>query len=101
MKNFKILILFALVVLLFSSCAHTIDVQTCVEGTKIYGFWNGLWHGMISGLTFIGSLFNDDISVYAVNNNGGWYDFGFLWGVAAALGSSSTTYVKNNRRSRR
>lgn len=98
MKNFKIFLLIALIMVLFSSCAHTVDIGACVEGTKEYGFWNGLWHGMISGLTFIGSLFNDNVSVYAVNNNGGWYDFGFLWGVAAALGSSSTTYTQTKRR---
>lgn len=99
MKNFKLFLLFLLLIVLFSSCAHTIDIQNCVEGTKVYGFWNGLWHGMISGITFIVSLFNDDIAVYAVNNNGGWYDFGFLLGVSGSLGSSSrTVYIKNKKR---
>jgi len=79
---------------LFSSCIHVLPLQDCVEGTKVYGFWNGLWHGIIAGLSFIGSLFNHDIAVYAVNNNGGWYNFGFLLGVGAWAGSSTRTVYK-------
>ena len=45
------------------------------------GFWFGLWHGFIFPVAWIGSLFTDDIAVYAVPNNGGWYDFGFFLGV--------------------
>ena len=73
-----ILILTAL--LLLGSCADSQTVSECVTGSS-YGFWGGLWHGMISGISFIGSLFFEDISVYALNNNGGWYDFGFLAGI--------------------
>jgi hypothetical protein len=36
---------------------------------------------MISGFSFVGSLFDDDIVVYAVNNNGHWYDFGVVGGL--------------------
>ena len=47
------------------------------------GFWQGLWHGIIAPIAFIVSLFVDRINVYEVCNNGGWYDFGFLWGISA------------------
>jgi hypothetical protein len=30
--------------------------------------------------SFIGSIIWDDVAIYAVNNNGGWYDFGFIGG---------------------
>jgi len=43
----------------------------------------GLWQGLISPLTFIVSLFTDDVSIYEVHNNGGWYDFGFILGIGA------------------
>ena len=46
------------------------------------GFWLGLWQGLISPITFLISLFNNDVNVYEVNNNGNWYDFGFMLGVA-------------------
>jgi hypothetical protein len=85
MKNAKTILLIALILVLFTSCAHVQPDVTCLTG-KVYGFWNGLWHGMIAGITFIGSLFMDDVAVYAINNNGGWYDFGFLLGVSGSLG---------------
>lgn len=95
----KTLLLIALVAVLFlTSCHHVVDVQSCVAGTKVYGFWNGLWHGMIAGFSFIGSLFDHTISVYAVNNNGGWYNFGFLLGVGAWTGSSGVRYSSSRRK---
>ena len=97
-NKFKTFLLLALIVVLFTSCAHVVPVQECIQGTKVFGFWNGLWHGMIAGLTFIGSLFNHDIAVYAVNNNGAWYNLGFLMGAGASLGSSRTVYVYRKKR---
>ena len=38
------------------------------------GFWLGLWQGLISPVTFVVSLFNPDVNIYEVNNNGNWYD---------------------------
>ena len=49
------------------------------------GFWLGLWQGLISPITFVVSLFTDDVSIYEVNNNGNWYDAGFIFGVACAF----------------
>jgi hypothetical protein len=40
-----------------------------------------LWHGIIAPASFVVSLFSDNVAVWAVNNNGGWYTFGFLIGV--------------------
>ena len=93
-KNLFILLVFAAVMLLFAGCAHQVDVSTCVAGTKEYGFWNGLWHGLIAPITFIGHLFNNDIAVFATNltGNGGWYYFGFLLGVGGlGFGGSSAS----------
>jgi hypothetical protein len=67
--------------MIMTGCAHSIDVQACVPPNEpVLGFWYGTWHGIISGFSFIGSLFDSSISVYAVNNNGAWYDFGFVGG---------------------
>jgi hypothetical protein len=35
--------------------------------------------------SFIGSLIWDDVAVYAVHNNGAWYDFGFVGGFFIML----------------
>jgi hypothetical protein len=34
------------------------------------------------------SLFDDDVAIYEMNNNGGWYDLGFLMGVGGSWGSA-------------
>jgi len=88
MKNyFKMFLLFAVAILLFSSCAQTEPVQSCIASTSVvHGFWFGLWNGMTVGFSFIGSLFNKTIAIYAINNNGGWYDFGFVLGVGGLGG---------------
>lgn len=84
--------------LTFSSCAETVDVGKCLPADgKIYGFWNGLWHGMISWFSLIGSLFTDNISVYAFNNNGGWYNFGFLLGASSTLGTGCSGAKKTKK----
>ena len=81
-------VLAIIVLLSLSSCADVgINEAGFVTGHE-YGFWGGLWHGIIAPFSFFGSLIWDDISMYAVNNNGGWYDFGFVLGVGG-LGFSS------------
>lgn len=69
-----------LLVFLATSCAEVQHIDACKTG-HVYGFLGGLWHGIIAPVSFVGSLFSDHIAVWAVNNNGGWYSFGFLIGV--------------------
>lgn len=65
------------------------DTGECVQTAEAAGFWSGLWHGAIIFFSFIGSLFSDDIAIYAVNNTGGWYDFGFFLGLSLFGGGAS------------
>ena len=44
------------------------------------GFFSGVWHGLICVFTLIASFFTD-VGIYEVNNNGRWYEFGFIVGV--------------------
>ncbi len=81
MKTLKLCLVVLVVGLLFTSCADVVTVVEIAEtNPHVYGFWGGTWHGMITGFSFIGSLFSDEIAVYAIANNGGWYDFGFVGG---------------------
>ncbi len=80
--------MFIAVLFLFSACAHTADVTACVT-TEPSGFLGGLWHGIIAPLSFFVSLFSDNIAMYEVNNNGGWYDFGFVLGAGILFGGGS------------
>jgi hypothetical protein len=61
-------------------------------------FWLGLWHGVISPVTFLVSLFRDDVGIYEVRNSGAWYDFGFMVGVSIAFGSTARGGAGASRR---
>jgi hypothetical protein len=76
----RVALVVAAVVLLASCAAGPNDAVQAGE-SGLAGFWLGLWHGVISPVTFIISLFNGDVSIYEVNNNGNWYDFGFMLGI--------------------
>lgn len=78
-KTITIILLSLFIMILFSGCADVTSVENCTNADP-YGFWSGLWHGIIAPLSFIGSLLFDSIAMYAVNNTGGWYDFGFVLG---------------------
>ena len=81
MKNFFIFILCILAVFLLTGCAESLTFEQAAKTTNLYGFWGGLWHGFITIGAWIGSLFSSDIAIYAINNNGGWYDFGYILGL--------------------
>ena len=85
MKKSLVIVSLALIALILTSCAAGPNVMANEPGSEgeVAGFWQGLWHGFISFFTFIISLFNDNVSVYEVHNNGGWYNFGFV--LAAGL----------------
>jgi len=76
-----------LVLLALSSCApgpNSVEKTANQEG-KTAGFWLGLWHGLISPITFIISLFSSHIDIYEVHNSGSWYNFGFVLGAGLFL----------------
>jgi hypothetical protein len=58
---------------------------------EIAGFWLGLWHGIISPVTFVISLFKDSVSFYEVHNDGNWYNFGFVVGAGILFGGGSAS----------
>ena len=88
-----ILAIIVLCSLLLASCANVEHINNCVVN-KPYGFWAGLWHGLIAPISFIASLFTDNIAMYAVNNNGGWYNFGFVLGAGILFGGGSKASSK-------
>jgi hypothetical protein len=86
LKRIMIIAFILIGIVIFSSCADVSHVHQCLPVTEhTYGFWGGAWHGTIAPLSFIGELFSDDISIYAVNNNGRWYDFGYVIGLVGAI----------------
>ena len=75
-----IFLLAAVALLIMTGCADVSHVQYLDPSEHTYGFWGGTWHGIIMVPSFIGSLIWNDVAVYAINNNGAWYDFGFVGG---------------------
>jgi len=85
-----------MIALLVSACASQIDEGVMREGGST-GFLWGPWHGFVFPFAWIGSLFDPDIAVYAVPNNGGWYDFGFFIGVTVLGGGSWFSSKKRSK----
>ena len=103
-RNLTLIIILGLVVLL-PGCANNEAVKQCLIG-HTYGFFGGLWHGFIAPFDFVGMLFNDKITMYAQNNNGGLYALGFLlgsggWGFFGSKGANkmrtTRVHVQNQR----
>jgi hypothetical protein len=98
----KLLLSVILVVLLLTlaGCAASPNemVKTPDAEGEIAGFWQGLWQGFISPFAFLLSLFKDNIGIYEVHNNGGWYNFGFLVGASIFFGGSGGGAARRRRR---
>jgi hypothetical protein len=90
------LLFVVLAVLTLSACAAGPNTAS-VAGPDAAGFWLGLWHGFISPVTFVVSLFKDGVGVYEVRNNGGWYDFGFMLGISTVFGGPGGGAARRRR----
>jgi hypothetical protein len=101
-QSYSLKILFMLfltaLIILSAACAQREVVDQCLSG-HTYGFWGGLWHGFIAPFDFIGMLFSEKITMYAQNNNGGFYALGFLigsggWGFFGSRGAKRVQHKK-------
>ena len=85
-----------LAALMLSACAATEATTAVAAGAP--GFWLGLWHGFIFPVAWIVSLFTDSVAIYAVPNNGGWYDFGYFLGIVVfGVGARKSHVVYRDR----
>ena len=100
MTHKGVLVLFVMM-FLFASCAPGPNdmEKTPDEEGKVAGFWKGLWHGLISPITFIISVFSKSVRFYEVHNNGTWYNFGFVLGAGLFL--SGGILGKGSKKKRR
>ena len=90
-----------MVMLLLAGCAAGPNptLNTVDAAGKTAGFWSGLWHGVISPVTFIISLFNKHVNIYDVYNNGNWYNFGFILGVLIIFGGGGQRAKRKTKKS--
>ena len=82
--------------LTLTACAATEAATAVAPGAP--GFLLGLWHGFIFPVAWIVSLFTDQVAIYAVPNNGGWYDFGYFLGIVVfGVGARKSQVVYKDR----
>jgi len=83
------------VLLALAACARQSPAAVAPDAP---GFLLGLWHGFIFPVAWVLSLFMPDVAVYAVPNNGGWYDFGYFLGIVVfGVGARKTQTVYKTR----
>jgi hypothetical protein len=95
----KILLAGLLLLILVASCAPG-NVRYSVDTGRPANFWAGLWHGLIIIVTFVVSLFTNDVRIYESNNVGWGYNLGFILGCCMSLGAGarSATHRKAKKR---
>src|SRR5262249_38955212 len=54
----------------------------------VAGFWQRMWQGFIAPFVFVASLLKSNLTIYEAHNNGAWYNFAFLLGLACFFGGS-------------
>lgn len=85
----------ALLIPLLASCARQAESGVAPDAP---GFLLGLWHGFIFPVAWLFSLFDGSIAIYAVPNNGGWYDFGYFLGIVVfGVGARGTRVIYRER----
>jgi hypothetical protein len=91
----KKLVIFASALAL-AACAASEAPAAVAPGAP--GFLLGLWHGFIFPVAWVISLFTDKVAIYAVPNNGGWYDFGYFLGIVVfGVGARKSHVVYRDR----
>jgi hypothetical protein len=85
-----LVVVILLVVGFLAGCAPGLNLAkgTMSENGRVAGFWLGVWQGFIAPFVFVASLFKSNMNIYEVHNNGAWYNFGYLFGVACFFGGS-------------
>ena len=95
-RGIRVAVGVALLVVLLAGCAAS--ANEAADSANDAGFWLGLWQGFIAPIAFIVSLFNDSVGIYEVDNNGAWYDFGYIFGISLSFGGGAGAGSKGRRR---
>ena len=99
MRQVRLGLIVVLVALILTACVAGPNSQVGADSDDgvVAGFWLGLWHGIIAPVTFIISLFTDNVNLYEVHNRGNWYDFGFVLGAGILFGGGSSRAWRSRR----
>lgn len=94
-KVMKKSLLLAVILLFCLSLAGCIPGDGSNSPTDTAGFFSGIWHGWIAPFSLIYSLFNDNISIYEIYNNGFTYNFGFYMAIISGFGGLALSRKKD------
>ena len=89
-----------LIILLASSAAGPNTAATTGPLSTWRGSGPDCGNGLISPIAFIASLFNPNVGLYEIHNNGAWYNFGFLRGIFIPLSGEAGAGVQRPGSSR-
>lgn len=93
MKRIMFLLVLVLTMMLLNGCLPG-DGRNTPEQPA--GFFWGIWHGWVAPLSLIISLFNHEIHIFEIANNGRWYEFGFYAAVISGFGGFSLLRKKGS-----
>ncbi len=93
MSNKVMLLILLLALILLSGCLPGDGTNTA---EKPAGFFWGFWHGLIAPISFIISLFKENVGIYELANNGWPYNLGFLLSLGGSSGGT-VHYTKKRR----
>ena len=99
-NRFGAVALVAVCLLALAGCAAGANDLARADPETDVGFFFGLWHGFISPVTFVISLFEPDVGIYELRNNGHWYDLGFVLGASAIFSGAGGSASAGRRRRR-
>jgi len=85
MKRNVLFLLLFLAAILLSGCLPGDGTNT---SDKPAGFWWGIWHGAIAPISFIISLFKENVGIYELANNGWPYNLAFLIAISGSSGGT-------------
>src|SRR6516225_3626422 len=91
------LVLVLLLLNLLVACAPGPNQSKGTENEQgsVAGFW--LWQGFIAPFVFVASLFKGSLGIYEVHNNGAWYNFGYLSGLACFFGGGGSGAARRRK----
>jgi hypothetical protein len=100
MKSYLTSLLVVLLLLsILAGCAPGLNQSkgTANDHDGVAGFWFGVWQGFIAPFVFVVSLFKSGLNIYEVHNNGAWYNFGYLFGLACFFGGGGNRAARRRR----
>lgn len=97
MKRKKIIVLGLFILL----CAVVLSGCVPGDGTnsseKEAGLFSGIWHGWIAPFSLVYSLFNPDVNIYEIHNNGFLYNLGYYMAIISGFGGIALSRKKKHK----